>query len=82
MDYGVPQNRKRVFIFGIHEDLDSSTIEFPPKPTHHSPGLGKKPCWIPASSVFEAIPSDIKKDTLMNISLVNAIFPKNRHITF
>ncbi|MEN4567988.1 DNA cytosine methyltransferase [Pantoea agglomerans] len=61
VDYGVPQNRKRVFIFGIHEDLDSSTIEFPPKPTHHSPGLGKKPFWIPASSVFEAIPSDIKK---------------------
>lgn len=61
VDYGVPQNRKRVFIFGIHEDLDNSKIEFPPKPTHFSPGLGKEPCWIPASSVFEPIPIDIKK---------------------
>lgn len=61
VDYGVPQNRKRVFIFGIHEDLDNSTIKFPPKPTHYSPVSGMEPCWTPASSVFEDIPSDIKK---------------------
>lgn len=61
VDYGVPQNRKRVFIFGIHEDLDNKAIEFPPKPTHYSPSLGMEPCWIPASSVFEDIPEIIKK---------------------
>ncbi|KGA23594.1 cytosine methyltransferase [Pectobacterium brasiliense] len=61
VDYGVPQNRKRVFIFGIHEDLNNSTIKFPPKPTHHSPNSGVEPFWIPASSVFEDIPSNIKK---------------------
>lgn len=33
-DYGVPQNRKRVFIFGIREDLDSDEIVFPPSSTH------------------------------------------------
>lgn len=61
VDYGVPQNRKRVFIFGIHEDLDNSTIKFPPKPTHYSPTSGMEPHWIPASSVFEDIPNNIKK---------------------
>jgi len=61
VDYGVPQNRKRVFIFGIHEDLDNSTIKFPPKPTHYSPTSGMEPHWIPASAVFEDIPDNIKK---------------------
>ncbi len=60
VDYGVPQNRKRVFIFGIHEDLDTDSIIFPPEPTHFSPSSGKKPCWLPASSVFEEIPDNIK----------------------
>ncbi|HEK0624843.1 MULTISPECIES: DNA cytosine methyltransferase [Providencia] len=61
VDYGVPQNRKRVFIFGIHEDLDDETITFPPEPTHYSRSSGKEPTWLPASTVFEPIPKDIKK---------------------
>ncbi|MFG4561827.1 DNA cytosine methyltransferase, partial [Acinetobacter baumannii] len=33
-DYGVPQNRKRVFIYGVRKDLNCSNIIFPPEPTH------------------------------------------------
>ncbi|MBO0161561.1 DNA cytosine methyltransferase [Vibrio alginolyticus] len=58
-DYGIPQNRKRVFIFGIRKDLDSDDIVFPPSSTHFSPTSGKKPEWIAASSVFEKIPEHL-----------------------
>ena len=33
-EYGVPQNRKRVFILGVRTDLKKSSLIFPPKPTH------------------------------------------------
>ncbi|EGU6979117.1 MULTISPECIES: DNA cytosine methyltransferase [Vibrio harveyi group] len=58
-DYGVPQNRKRVFIFGIREDLDSDEIVFPPSSTHFAQASGKEPEWIAASSVFEKIPEHL-----------------------
>ncbi|TOM24055.1 DNA (cytosine-5-)-methyltransferase [Vibrio parahaemolyticus] len=55
-DYGVPQNRKRVFIYGVRRDLDCKSIDFPPQPTHFSLSSGKQPTWLPASSVFEKVP--------------------------
>ncbi|MEZ9412557.1 DNA cytosine methyltransferase [Vibrio lentus] len=55
-DYGVPQNRKRVFILGIRKELSCSCIVFPPESTHFSPSSGKNPEWVAASSVFENIP--------------------------
>ncbi|ORT49525.1 cytosine methyltransferase [Vibrio sp. qd031] len=58
-DYGVPQNRKRVFIFGIRKDLDSDEIVFPPAETHFSPASVNKPEWLTASSVFEKIPEHL-----------------------
>lgn len=33
-DYGVPQNRIRVFIFGVRRDLDLADLDWPPPPTH------------------------------------------------
>jgi DNA (cytosine-5)-methyltransferase 1 len=35
-DYGVPQNRKRVFILGLRKDIDAA-ICWPPEPTHFDP---------------------------------------------
>jgi DNA (cytosine-5)-methyltransferase 1 len=35
-DYGVPQNRKRVFILGLRKDVDAA-ICWPPEPTHFDP---------------------------------------------
>jgi len=47
-DYGVPQQRKRLFIVGSRENID---IPFPPEPTHAHPGSldvisGKKKPWL------------------------------------
>lgn len=58
-DYGVPQNRKRVFIYGLRKDFDGDSIEFPPKPTHFSPSSKKTPHWETASSIFEKIPAEL-----------------------
>ena len=35
-DYGVPQNRKRVFILGFRDDVNAE-IAWPPSPTHFDP---------------------------------------------
>ncbi|ELV8679623.1 DNA cytosine methyltransferase [Vibrio vulnificus] len=58
-DYGVPQNRKRVFIYGIRSELDGENTTFPPPATHFAPNSGSSPTWLPASSVFEKVPSAI-----------------------
>lgn len=36
-DYGVPQNRKRAFIFGIDNQLNVRESQFPPQPLYFSP---------------------------------------------
>jgi DNA (cytosine-5)-methyltransferase 1 len=60
-DYGVPQNRQRVFILGVRNDLSSSDIEWPPAPTHFPIGKGKLPEWKTASSVFFTPTDNIAK---------------------
>ncbi|MDU7125201.1 MAG: DNA cytosine methyltransferase [Streptococcus sp.] len=65
-DYGVPQNRKRVFIVGIRNDIlkKKGSIVFPPPQTHFNPqsnevkNQNNKP-WRTASSVFEKIDSTL-----------------------
>lgn len=58
-DYGVPQNRKRVFIFGTRKDLNIENPEFPPAATHFSPTSKNTPKWKTASSVFEKLTDDL-----------------------
>ena len=55
-DYGVPQNRKRVFILGFR-DKTPIALQWPPKPTHFAPQstevlVNGLPAWRPASDVF------------------------------
>jgi DNA (cytosine-5)-methyltransferase 1 len=57
-EYGVPQNRKRVFILGTRNDLIDLKINFPPAPTHFAPNKGM-PVWKSASSVFEMPPQEV-----------------------
>ncbi|EOD9420270.1 DNA cytosine methyltransferase [Vibrio campbellii] len=61
VDYGVPQNRKRVFILGVRNDQNWEGVGFPPKPTHFSLKSGKTPEWKTASIVFEKIPEETYK---------------------
>lgn len=53
-DYGVPQNRRRVFILGYDLNKFSSAPAWPPAPTHAAPGSNEDlPSWVPALEVFE-----------------------------
>ncbi len=49
-DYGVPQNRKRVFILGVDKGLERQDTHWPPKPTH---GISTGIPFETASTVFE-----------------------------
>ena len=54
--YGVPQHRERVFILGIRNDIDASTLVWPPAPTHFATNEGGRPVWKNSSVAFEAPP--------------------------
>ncbi len=65
-DYGIPQNRKRVFILGVRNDIlkHKSNIVFPPAPTHFNPNsrevtFQNQKKWKTASSVFEKLTPDL-----------------------
>ena len=65
-DYGVPQNRKRVFILGVRNDIlkKKDIFTFPPKPKYFSPNSAavyknKEKAWRTASSVFPKMSNDI-----------------------
>jgi DNA (cytosine-5)-methyltransferase 1 len=49
-DYGVPQNRRRAFIFALRDDVMLEDIDWPPAPTHHKSGGSP---WLTASLAFE-----------------------------
>lgn len=57
-DFGVPQNRKRVFLLGVRKDVEvPDGFAWPPKPTHFPPSSEEvkkqsMPAWVKSSSVF------------------------------
>lgn len=69
-DYGVMQNRRRVFILGIDNKRPLS-VEWPPEPTHASPTSsqsqknGKIP-WLSAETAFRPAYADDPNDVHMN----------------
>lgn len=71
--YGVPQNRKRVFILGFREDV-AAQISWPPAPSHHAPNdeavtTRKLPAWLTAATVFsKPVPSNDENDLHMQHS--------------
>ncbi|WP_459682380.1 DNA cytosine methyltransferase [Pseudomonas fluorescens] len=71
-DFGVPQNRKRVFILGIDKERPFD-ITWPPAPTHVAPGTPDnvregRPYWLNASEVFGKALLDDPNDRHMNHS--------------
>lgn len=57
-NYGVPQNRNRVFILGVRKDIETDDLNFPPEATHFPPSSGRQ-AWKAASTVFEKPTADI-----------------------
>lgn len=56
-DYGVPQRRRRVFVLGVHPDIEISDFTWPPKASHTNPknqsaNNDMKP-WVSCSEVFQ-----------------------------
>lgn len=70
-DFGVPQRRKRVFILGLRNDLDSKDFTWPPPPTHCNPGKIENGCvpWKSCADVFEPAPIDDANDIHMHHGL-------------
>jgi DNA (cytosine-5)-methyltransferase 1 len=71
-DFGVPQNRKRVFILGIDKERPFE-ITWPPVPTHVAPNTPDttrkgRPFWLNASDVFRTAPIEDPNDRHMNHS--------------
>lgn len=71
-DFGVPQNRRRVFILGLSKRYQWR-ISWPPPPTHVSPNSTEdlrkgRPDWRTAADAFVPAPSDDPNDVHMNSS--------------
>ncbi len=67
-DYGVPQNRHRLLIAGVHKSLKFA-LPFPPKPTHASPDvalfLGLDP-WVTVGEALDKYPEPDDSGTIAN----------------
>lgn len=80
-DFGVPQNRRRVFILGIDRRRPLE-VAWPPMPTHVSPSLieperNGRASWRTAKDVFGPAPSDDPNDIHMQHSAdLTALFAK------
>jgi DNA (cytosine-5)-methyltransferase 1 len=85
-DYGVPQNRKRVFILGCRADLRLN-VKWPPPATHFPPlsdQVAKEglPAWLNASTVFavplpEKDPNAVHMKSSKTLTAVFANTPQN-----
>jgi len=53
-DYGVPQKRERVFLFGVRSDVSLNSI-FPPRPTHAPHRVAEMAGLLPWISIGQAL---------------------------
>ncbi|MBC2777127.1 DNA cytosine methyltransferase [Parasphingopyxis marina] len=82
-DFGVPQNRKRVFILGRHKRKLEKGVDWPPEATHHKPtevGVNKKLSWKTAAAAFRPTTANDPNAKHMNSGpLVTAALASTPH---
>ena len=68
-DFGLPQRRKRVFVLGVKNGVNTENLTWPPKPTHCEKKLtancGLLP-WVDCSSIFKPPPKGDPNNIHMN----------------
>ncbi|MFT5592444.1 MAG: DNA (cytosine-5)-methyltransferase 1 [Oceanicoccus sp.] len=74
-DYGVPQNRRRVFILGVDKKQHKGSIDWPPAKTH---GPETNQPFLTASTVFEKPPKK-KLGELINILAEETLAQLDNH---
>ncbi|EKN4694853.1 DNA cytosine methyltransferase [Yersinia ruckeri] len=79
-NYGVPQNRQRVFMLGVREDIKNSDFFWPPKSTHfddhhplhlNSSEVFERPCERTFEKIKETLGEDIAVNLKFGASLNN-----------
>lgn len=64
LDYGIPQNRERVFIVGLRDDCD--TFSFPP-------GI------VLNTTLYDILETNVSKKYYLNASAINRILSRNKN---
>lgn len=68
-DYGVPQTRMRLIIFGVRKDLAIGEVQFPPKPTHASAEelkSSKRKPWVTVGDALAHFPEPEENNDIPN----------------
>jgi len=63
-DYGVPQKRQRVIIFGVRQDVPVDWSYFPPPATHAQQPKANQSKWISISTALKGLPEPGLEDPL------------------
>jgi DNA (cytosine-5)-methyltransferase 1 len=83
-DYGLPQRRRRVFVLGVDENVDRSSFQWPPAPSHGSEkerlmNATLRP-WVSCASVFlPAEPGDINDVHMQHSQAMVDVFANTPH---